>query len=207
MIPLFFRRLPILGVLLSLLIGTASAAIEAGAKPKDYPPDSGKHVVTIRREAENDLQKKMIAAAEAALPGREALREALGGNDPAAAQWWHEEALGIRIPFAITGAAVDYYKNLVEGYGKQTFKNRYIQPSSAFEYHAAAAFHAKFEFQGDKFSDVHVVTLKLSFSQNFAATTTEGCSFSKERTVILDADGKVLRIAGDGPTEAPIMAI
>ena len=52
-----------------------------------------------------------------------------------------------------------------------------------------------------------MVTLKLTFDQNFAATQTEGMHFEKKRVVVLDGKGKVLHISGDGPTEVPILAI
>ncbi|MFZ9937578.1 MAG: hypothetical protein ACO3JG_11060 [Luteolibacter sp.] len=193
----------------ALFAGWGHAAIIEGTEPKEYPPDAGKHLVEIRREAANGVQEKMIAAAEAAIPDEEALRKAMGDGQPLAkdeVQWWHEEKLGIRIPFAITGDAVAYYKSLVEGYGKRSFK-RYMQPSSKLEYHASAAFHAEFEHGGRKFKDVHVVTLKLRFAQSFAATTTEALEFEKRRTVILDTNGDVMAVDGDGPTEAPMLAI
>ena len=193
----------------ALLSGWGQAAILEGTVPKEYPPDAGSHVVEIRRVAANAVQEKMIAAAEAAIPDQEALRKAVGDGKPLAkdeVQWWHEEKLGIRIPFAITGDAVAYYQSLVEGYGKRAFK-RYMQPSSKLEYHASAAFHADFEHGGRKFKDVHVVTLNLRFSQSFAATTTEAIEFEKWRIVILDTNGDVLTVDGDGPTAAPVMAI
>ena len=72
---------------------------------------------------------------------------------------------------------------------------------------APRQFHKEFKLGDKTFNDVHVVTLKLTFEQNFAATGTEGMHFEKERVVVLDAEGKVLHISGDGPTEVPIMAI
>ena len=93
-----------------------------------------------------------------------------------------------------------------EKYGKQEFK-RHIEPSSRLEYHAGVKFHKEFNLDDRIFNNVHVVTLKLTFAQNFAATQTEGMNFEKVRTVILDAGGKVLHLSGDGPTEVPILAI
>lgn len=201
------RLLAALGLCLALA-GPAQASMTPDAKPKKFPPNPAKHQLTIRREAGDATQAKMIAAAEAARPSAQALRKAIGdgpapeGESP----WWYREALGIRIPFAVTADAVAYYSKLVEGYRKQTFE-RYMEPSSRFDYHAASAHHPKFEREGRTFKDVHVVTLKLGFSQNFAATGTEGMEFQKERTVILDSAGKVLAIFGDGPTEVPVLAI
>jgi hypothetical protein len=184
------------------------AAITPDSKVKDWPAKPEKHRVSIRREAADAAQAKLIATAEAARPEAAALRKAMGdGPEPKdASQWWYREVLGIRIPFAITAGTVEYYSKLVGDYGKQEFK-RFLEPSSSVDYHASVAFHAMFEQDGRKFADVQVVTLKLVFAQNFAATGTEGMQFEKSRTVVLDAKGKVLAVYGDGPTEVPILAI
>ena len=202
--------------------GTITSAMRPDSKPKQWPADPTKHQVTIRREAKDEKQSAMIAAAEAVQPSKEALRKAAEVRDrndslglsrmkevplPAGDKvWWYEEQLGIRIPFAITADAVAYYSDLVVAYGKQAL-NRYMQPSSRLDYHAGVKFHKEFKLDDQTFNDVHVVTLKLVFSQNFVATQTEGMHFEKERVVILDSEGKVLHISGDGPTEAPVLAI
>ena len=194
--------------LLLILTAVARAAMLPGAELKEFPANPETHVIQIRRNAATDLEKKMIAAAEAAIPDKQALLKALGDQPMTGdkAQWWHQEQLGVRIPFAVTGAAVEYFQKLVEGYQKQAFK-RYSEPDSKLDYQAGVAFHKSFEHQGKTFKDVHVVTLKLSFSEHFAATVTEGMSFEKQRVVILDAKGTVLAVSGDGPTEVPVMAV
>jgi hypothetical protein len=186
----------------------SSAAITPDAKEKIWPANPEKHRITIRREAADAAQTKMIATAEAARPEAEPLRKAIGdGPEPKdASQWWYREELGIRIPFAVTAEAVEYFTKRVGDFGKQEFK-RYIEPSSSVDYHASVVFHAQFEQDDRKFTDVHVVTLNLVFKQNFAATDTEGMEFTKVRTVVLDAKGKVLAVFGDGPTEVPVLAI
>ena len=150
----------------------------------------------------------MIATAETAQPSREALRQAAGDAPVPAGDkvWWYKEELGIRIPCAITADAVAYYSDLVGKYGKQDLK-RYAEPSSQLDYHASVTFHKEFKLDDKTFKNVHVATLKLTFAQNFAATTTEGMRFQKQRVVLLDAAGKVLHLSGDGPTEVPIMAM
>lgn len=200
----------------------ASAAVLEGSQPKDWPATPAKHQVVIRREAADAKQTAMIAAAEAAQPSKETLRqasEARDRNDPPGSVkpneakapvgdkvWWYKEELGIRIPCAITADAVAYYSDLVGKYGKQNLK-RFMEPSSRLDYHAGVKFHQEFKLGDKTFNDVHVVTLKLTFSQNFVATQSEGMRFEKERVVILDAGGKVLLVTGDGPTEVPILAI
>ena len=204
----FAIRLTLLFAAAAAFAGLATGAVTPDSKPRDWPANPAKHQVMIHRVAADKQQSDMIAAAEAAQPSKEALKQAAAEAAVPTGEkvWWYEEKLGIRIPCAITAAAVAYYSDLVGNYGKQGFK-RYVEPSSRLDYHAGVAFHEKFK-QGEKtFSNVHVVTLKLTFSQNFAATETEGMHFQKERMVILDAGGKMLHISGDGPTEAPILAI
>jgi hypothetical protein len=201
------RLLSAFSLWLALCVPSPSAMIE-GAREKTWPANPEKHRVTIRREAADDAQTKMIATAEAVRPDAAALREAIGEGPEAkdASQWWYREELGIRIPFALTTEAVDYFTRKVGEYRKQEFK-RYLEPSSSIDYHASVALHPQFERDGRKFDNVHVVTLKLVFMQEFAATTTEGMHFEKVRTVVLDEKGKVLAVFGDGPTEAPVFAI
>lgn len=202
------RRLLSVFILWLALLVPGYAAMTEDSKEKSWPANPDKHRITIRREAADAAQAKRIATAEAALPEAAALQKAIGdGPKPKdASQWWYREELGIRIPFAITAGTVEYYSKLVGNYGKQEFK-RFLEPSSSVDYHASVAFHALFEQDGRKFADVHVVTLKLVFAQNFAATGTEGMHFEKSRSVVLDAAGKVLAVYGDGPTEVPVLAI
>ena len=210
-------------VLLSLAFSASlMASVLPGAQPKEWPVNPLKHKVTIRREAAHDQESAMIAAAEAAQPSKETLRQSAAARDrndplglaqPKGAKapdgdkvWWYKEQLGIRIPCAITADAVTYYSDLVGKYGNQVLK-RYTEPSSRLDYHAGVKFHKELKLGDKTFNDVHVVSLKLTFDQNFAATTTEGMHFQKERMVVLDAKGKVLHISGDGPTEVPILAM
>ena len=196
-----------------------SADVVPGAVPKDWPANQLKHQIVVRHESTDKKQAAMILAAEKTLPSKEAVRQALSTldrNDPLGlakpketngdTDWWYKQALGIRIPCAITKDAVKYYSDLVEKYGKQGFK-RFIEPSSRLDYHSTIMFHKEFTLDGKSFKNVHVVTLKLTFSQNFAATGTEGMHFEKKRIVVLDNDGKVLQVFGDGSTEVPILAI
>jgi hypothetical protein len=189
-------------------IRPTQAAVLAGAEPKEWPANPAKHKVVIKREAVDKKQLAMIAVAEATQPSKLALQQAAGGAPLPAGEkvWWAKEQLGIRVPCAITADAITYYADLVGNYGKKAL-TRYSEPSSNLDYHAGIKFHQEFNLEGKAFKEVHVVTLKLSFSQHFAATATEGFSFEKQRVVVLDANGKVLHVAGDGLTEALIMAI
>lgn len=204
------------------LTQTTTTDVLPGAMPKDWPANPAKHIVSVHRESVDKQQAAMIALAEATLPSKELLLQAmkagdrndpLGLNQPKDAKlpagekvWWYKEQLGIRIPCAITAEAVAYYKDLVNKYGKQAHK-RYLEPSSNVNYQASTMFKKEFIIDGKTFKDVNVITLKLAFNQSFCASGTEGMHIKKERIVIVDNAGKVLHISGDGPTAVPIFAI
>ncbi len=217
----FLRSVCLLVALVLSSFSTASAVVTPDSKPKDWPANPAKHQVVIRRDATDKQQAAMIATAEAAQPSQEMLRQTAEArddrNDPLVLLpkakapfvdkvWWYKEQLGIRIPCAITADAVTYYSDFVGKNGKQVLK-RYIEPSSRLDYQAGVKFHQEFKLGDKTFAGVNVVTLKLTFAQNFVATGTAGMHFEKERIVVLDAAGKVLHISGDGPTEVPILMI
>ena len=82
---------------LAFLQSVATAAVEAGSMPKEWPANPAKHQVVIRREAADAKQTAMIAAAEAAQPSNEALCQAAGDAAVPAGDkvWWYMEKLGI----------------------------------------------------------------------------------------------------------------
>lgn len=189
----------------------AHAALRAGSKPKEWAASPEQHKISIQREAADDQEKKLIAAAEKSLPDAAALAKAIGKDATGIAQpqtgpWWNKEVLGIRIPFAVTADAVDYYNKLVTEYGQQKLV-RFTRPSSEFSYHAKVARHAAFELEGKSLQNVTVVTMTLKFRQNFVASVAEAFGFEKSRTVVFDKHGKILGIQGDGDVEVPVMAM
>jgi hypothetical protein len=205
-------RVPFATAVLALVISAVPgrAAMLPGSETKEWPANPAKHVVSIKRVSANEAEAKLIAAAEGlqhegispapATPGEPRIEA------PPKNQWWHQEELGIKIPFAITGEAVTYYSELVAGYGKTAMK-RYSEPNSNFSYEVRVAKLAEFSIEGKVFKDVSVVTMEMKFNENFAATVTEGLGFEKSRTVVFDGAGKVLHVSGDGPTGTQILAI
>jgi len=196
-----------IGLILMTANMQTKASLLPGAELQKWPANAENHEISIVREAENETAKNMIAAAEAAAPPVEALnaaKEEHGSDNDT--NWAHKEELGILIPYAITSEAVDYFTELVGKFQEQSVE-RYIEPSSHFSYRASVTFHENFTLNDTNLANVHVVTLWMEFSQNFATTMTEGMFFSKERTVILDEEGHVVHIDGDGDTHVPIVAI
>ena len=194
--------------------GVCHAAVAVDAEPKEWPANSNRHQVVIERIAKTDAENQHIALAESTLPAREAVTQAFAAaptnkDKPLPADknlWWYAEQIGVKLPYAVTGEAVDYYKGLVEGW-KMAKRQRYVEPASKLSYTASVKFEEVFKQDGKAFEKVHVVTLKLEFNADFTTEGTMALRFSKTRQVVISAGGKVLAVFGDGKTEAPLMAI
>lgn len=192
----------------SIAVTGSFASMTPDAKPKDWPATPAKHVVTITRDDSSTINKQMIEAAENAQPAIHDMETAPGVTNAAAATntWWYGEQNRIKMPFALTGDAVDYYEALVKSYQKKAWKT-YCEPSSKLVYEATVKHHDSFTQDGETLTDVYVVTLKLAFSADFTEDATIGVHVDKERTVVLDAKGVVKAVKGDEKTVAPMLAI
>ncbi len=181
------------GILVWVLsMGCLMADIVPGSVPKDWPANPKRHVVTLKRMPGDEAALKAITLAENASSGTNA--------------WSSGTQLGIRLPFALTRPALEYYETLIRGYQKRSWKT-FIEPRSLMDYSATVSHHETFERDGKTFRDVDVVEMKLAFHADFTQEGTQGVHFTKTRTVVLDRKGTVIAVFGDGPTEAPILAI
>lgn len=180
----------ILGFLFSLMVLVAD--IVPGSAPKNWPANPQRHGIQLKRTPEDEASLKKIALAEVAPSGTNA--------------WSRGSQLGIRLPFSLTRDALEYYEGVVRGYQKRSWKT-YIEPRSGVDYTATVSHKNTFERDGRSFREVDVVEMTLSFHAEFTEEGTQGVHFKKSRTVVLDAKGRVVAVFGDGPTEAPVLAI
>lgn len=174
------------------LIGTALSlhgAMLPGTEFKDFPANPEKHVVTIKREADTDTGKKMIQAAESAQPDT--------------GKWWYVKdgedvlVMGFKTPYALTADTLKYYSDQIKRYQETAWKGRVNEPSSKLDYTATVARHETFTLADKEYKNVYVVTMKMAFQTSLTDEAFGGTGFQKQRTVVLDAAGKVQAISGD----------
>ena len=117
--------------------------------------------------------------------------------------WWHSQFGKVRIPYAITTEAFDYYVDLVRSNRKS-----YPDASSSFYYSANLVYCGNLTMCDRTYKDVFVVTMTLRFSEYHGPTV--AMHFSKFRMVVVKPNQKemrwdVLAIYGDGKT-SPVVA-
>ena len=185
--------------------GTDTAARTPAVAPGPRPPQPGQHVVSIQRTVRTDNDLRMIRIAESAYPPRSDVVRTAEADSPRSRSlpddeklWWYDEGDGVRIPFAITAEAVEWYRKLVESYRTKVWPKTDLGPFSSFNYLASASFKKVYTRDGRSFGSVYVVEMNLSFGVTWGSTAAVG--FHKDRTVVLDRSGKVLAIFGDGKT-------
>lgn len=163
--------------------------------PADDPRNPPYEIKT-NRTIRNETELRIIKAAELCYPPREDVvkaweRAAAPSDDKL---WWWGTFDDVRLPYAITSDAIDYYQTLIKSYEDKSNKG-FFYPVAHFGYDAKADFHTSVHVQGKLYSDVYVVKMNLRFSA--WAGPEAAVRFAKERTVVMDREGKVLKVHGD----------
>jgi hypothetical protein len=201
--------------ILAASAGASAAPAQAAAVPAARLPDSliipGPHSVVIRRVTSDLAARRALEAAERADPPREELFTSRAATpyrlrerpaDPRV--WWNSVFDGVRIPYAITDAAVAYYLELSAALRRgETGSTAGIRMSSSrLEYVATVERQASFALGDTTYADVYVVRLRLEWL-NYCGPLC-ALSFTHDRTVVVDDAGVVRAIRGDGNSQVTV---
>lgn len=171
---------------------------------------------TIDRGGSNDFEQNLIRIAESQYPSREDVLDAASSSRheeiSESKHWWYTSFDGVRIPYAITADAVNYYGDFIDSLVTKEQNDFY--ESAALAYNAQVTFHEAFEvyepgFRNptpdqllESFEDVYVVEMKLRFTYRCI----RHCFLSTDlgRIVVFDKDGNLLGVYHDGPALATV---
>ena len=180
---------------------------ECGFAIPDRSHDDGSFVIEIARTFEEGEQACLIGEAEAVWPRRQEILDLIGDekkqehagvtDEPL---WWFRTFDRVRIPYAITEAALPYYLGVIEAFMDGDFSQAggITMKKATLKYSAAVEHHGSYSHEGQTFADVDVVSLSLSWFQFCGGECAMG--FGKERVVVFGPDGGVLAVFGDGET-------
>jgi len=171
--------------------------------PDTVVDTSGSYTIIIERNTNRAFHEEIIAKAEACFPPEYQIidpqdRDKL--NIPSGESlWWGGSFDGVRIPFAITGSAVEYYTRLIQLYKEGKFEEAGTieNISASFTYKVSVTHYNGFVYDNHNYGRVHVVQQELSWS-NYCGML---CAlwFTRERLIIFDAkDSALLGVIGDG---------
>jgi len=163
--------------------------------------------VRVKRTFDNEDEERLLRVAEGTYPPRAAVTARLKlraqWTDPDSTRrslWWQAAFDGVRIPYAITADAARYYLELSKAYvrGDHAAVSTIPMQRTDFVYIASIRRAPIFDINGWVFEDVYVVRMRLTWSNHCGSLCALG--FSKERTVVLTREARVLAVFGDGPT-------
>lgn len=175
--------------------------------PADRKVQWGSHPVTIKRSYVDVKQAKLIQLAEATMPKKEDVIKAMRSRgrqafDTANTEnpWWYDAFDGVFIPYAITAEGLSYYVALSDSFRKGNYSETkgIKMEETSLVYTADIAIHEQFNYEGETFNNVSVVTMNLSWYQYCGNVC--AMRFEKKRIVIFDDKGLILRIFHDGIT-------
>jgi hypothetical protein len=159
----------------------------------------------IVRQANTVEEREVLRTAEAVYPEKRAVLD-LAAEYPRAPSfpedelWWYTTFDDVRIPFAITAGAVEYYIRKMEELERLGLppEPRNAAPHGDLVYGAQVERRSVHEVEGQRFENVWVVTMNLQLKLHFGSLA--ALDFFKERVVVLGHDRRVLAVLGDGPT-------
>lgn len=164
------------------------------------------HSVNIERTVKDAQELHILKLAEQISPAlTDILKAVIRAGDKSVEnsyvdhQWWYKKTNDILIPYCITDEAVQYFENLVNGYASE-YKNNKNPTGSRLEYTAVIK-KLKKSTNGDYigvFREGYSIRMKLSYGAYL--NNGKGISFKKEREMVVDPDGKLISVKGDGVT-------
>ena len=156
--------------------------------------------VEISRKFADKQEERLLKIAEAVYPTAEEKAKKCSNpvlGNPSNVNWACGSFDDVLVPYAVTKSAVIYYLKMTGNFRKDKNKMK----TSSLNYSAEIKFQPGYEIKEEKFTNVYVVSMKLGWSN----VCGDLCAlmFNKDRTVVLDKNGKILFVDGDG--ETPVM--
>lgn len=170
----------------------------------------GDFTLLISREYDDSTAARLLGIAEATYPPRSTLTglsNARGteiGPDSARISLWWYDGVGVgRVPYAVTAGALSYYTRLTERFRSHNFWGSFAHPLfwTDLSYHATITYEKEFYVGRDHYTNVYVAEMNLLWC--FDDGTFVPGSLA-HRMVILEPEGDVLLVLGDGETRESV---
>lgn len=176
------------------------------SKPVEEPETEKSFTKLIERVAKNNFEASLIEKAEKYYPARE---NVVAVTDPRievpeTKYWYFYSFDGVRVPYAVTRDAVDYYSDLIDEFNANKKDVFFI--SAELNYKATVQFFEKFtspaansmgeQAEPELFSSVYVVELDLNWLQYCGSLCAMG--FNKKRIVVFNPSGEIQKVFLDG---------
>ena len=166
--------------------------------------DDGDFTLEISRESPDSTAARLLGIAEATYPPRDLLnslsferRTEIGPDSAKVPLWWYDGVGVMRVPYAVTAGALQYYANLTDRFRSHNFWGAFARSLfwTDLNYHAAITRRGEYYIGSDVFHDVYVAEMTLGWGYDDGTFVPVSLA---HRIVVLAPDGDVLLVEGDG---------
>lgn len=168
---------------------------------------------SIERIASNDFEADLIDQAEKYYPSRENVVSAAewsGMEIPETKYWYYNSFDGVKIPFAITEDAINYYSDLIDEFNENPDDVFFY--SANFEYKAEVTFYENYispetdsqeqATEPESFDSVYVVKMALAWEDYCGSLC--AAWINKDRIVVFNESGELLKVYLDGVSSVAV---
>lgn len=161
---------------------------------------------SITRVFSNEFEEQLLKKAESVYPSRDSVLK-IGqiikiDSIPETGYWFYRTIDGIKIPYAITSEAVNYYSNKIEELYKDSTSIIY---SAKFIYKAEVNFYETFKIDVDRVSLAikqpynanNVYVVEMSMEWHHGCGNLCGLAIWLKRVVVFDSTGILLKVFYD----------
>lgn len=203
-------------------IGTAQAPAGYHLGPAVFLPDSARDVlaggrfrITVQRQIRDTQSRRLLELAERLFPDTSLIsRDAAKETQPPAIQrlqqaaqlpgerWWWDNFDAVLTPYAVTGAAVKYYRERI--YDRASSDNPFTFSQPVPLHQGEFAYRATVERIDARANNGATYVARLRLSWNYWCGMLCAVTFDATRNVFFGADGTPIRVEGDGK---PMLAV
>jgi hypothetical protein len=186
----------------------STQAFEPRPIRQDY--DDGDFTLAIRREFADSTEARLLGIAEATYPPRDDLimlsvvhRTEIGPDTTRVPMWWYDGVGVHRVPYAVTAGALDYYVKLTDRSRSHNFWGAFARSLfwTDLNYKASVSHHEEYYAGAERYEDVYVAEITLAWGYDEGTFVPISRA---HRIVILNRDGKVLMVDGDGAVQESV---
>jgi hypothetical protein len=172
--------------------------------------DDGDFTLAISRDYSDSTAARLLGIAEATYPSRSLLnwlsiarRTEIGPDSARTSLWWYDGVGVMRVPYAVTAGALSYYMALTDRFRSHNFWGSFAHPLywTDLNYRAAIRHEKEFHIGRDHYVDVYVAEMTLGWGYDDGTFAPVSLAY---RVVVLEPEGDVLLVVGDGAVKESV---
>ncbi|HEY2923718.1 MAG TPA: hypothetical protein VGJ98_01990 [Candidatus Eisenbacteria bacterium] len=179
-------------------------------RPMNWVEADGDFTLSVHRRYEDPLGARLLGIAEATYPPRDRLVEIaiqrgfeIGPDSSRVPLWWVDGLGAMRVPYAVTAGALEFYAKLTERFRSHNFRGAFAHNLfwTDLEYKASIAPGDQYFLGAGSLTKVYVAEMSLSWGYDDGTFVPVAVA---RRIVVLASDGTVLSVEGDGETRESV---